>query len=50
MAAFVVSQQHVDVGGGERTLVTQVGHIWDGDKRQIKTNIQEESKRRLAAL
>lgn len=29
VAAFVVSQQHVDVGGGKRALVTQVGHIWD---------------------
>lgn len=28
VAAFVVLQQHVDVGGGKRTLVTQVGDAW----------------------
>lgn len=51
VAAFVVSQQHVDVGGGKRTLVTQVGHIWDQNKRQKKkTNIQEVIKGGLGAL
>lgn len=51
VAAFVVSQQDVDVGGGKRALVTQVGHIWGENERQKKkTNIQEVSKGGLAAL
>lgn len=28
VAAFVVLQQHVDVGGGEGALVAQVGDAW----------------------
>ena len=37
MAGFVVLQQDVDVGGGERTLVTQVGDAWD-QKNQGQEN------------
>ena len=29
VAALVVLEQHVDVGGGEGTLVAQVGDAWD---------------------
>lgn len=36
VAALVVSQQDVDVGGGKRALVTQVGHVWGENKRQKK--------------
>lgn len=28
VAALVVLEQHVDVGGGKRTLITQVGDTW----------------------
>jgi len=40
VAAFVVLEQHVDVGGGERTLVTQVGDAW------LRKEEREESGRR----
>lgn len=52
VAALVVSQQDVDVGGGKSALVTQVGHIWGENERQKKkkTNIQEVSNGGLAAL
>lgn len=33
VAAFVVSEQHVDVAGGEGALVAQVRDAWIGDKK-----------------
>lgn len=33
VAALVVSEQHVDVAGGEGTLVAQVRDAWNGDKK-----------------
>lgn len=41
-----MSEEHINVGGGKRTLVTQMGDTWDKTNR---TNQEQETQKGLTS-